>query len=168
MMQFRIVQSDDTHLSGFNHCVDVVARERRYLGLIEGPTLEQTRAFVRAVRAEGGVHLVAVNEQANVVGWCDIARNSLPGFTHCGRLGMGLLPEVRGHGVGARLVRAAVDAARERGIERIELEVFASNTRALQLYERLGFEREGVKRQARKLDGAVEDNILMARLLTAE
>jgi RimJ/RimL family protein N-acetyltransferase len=75
---------------------------------------------------------------------------------------MGLLPEYRGRGLGRRLAEAAVAAARERGMERIALEVFASNTRAIALYERLGFRHEGVLRRARKLDGRYDDNVLMA------
>jgi ribosomal protein S18 acetylase RimI-like enzyme len=75
---------------------------------------------------------------------------------------MGVLPEVRGRGVGRRLAEAAIAAAKEQGAERIELEVFASNTRAIALYEKLGFVREGVKRRARKLDGEYDDIVQMA------
>lgn len=56
----------------------------------------------------------------------------------------------------------AIASAVAQGMERIELEVFASNARAIRLYERLGFVTEGVKRGARKLDGVYEDNVLMA------
>jgi RimJ/RimL family protein N-acetyltransferase len=44
--------------------------------------------------------------------------------------------------------------------------VFASNTRAFALYERLGFVREGLKRRARKLDGGYDDDVLMALLFS--
>lgn len=47
---------------------------------------------------------------------------------------------------------------------RVELEVFASNTRAIRLFEGVGFAREGVKRQARLLDGRADDVVCMARL----
>ena len=45
----------------------------------------------------------------------------------------------RGHGLGAALVRACVDRARERGARRIELDVNDANEPARRLYERLGF-----------------------------
>jgi RimJ/RimL family protein N-acetyltransferase len=61
-------------------------------------------------------------------------------------------------------MEAAITAGWEAGLERIELEVFASNTRAFALYEKLGFVTEGVKRRARKLDGQYDDNVLMALL----
>ena len=50
------------------------------------------------------------------------------------------------------------------GLNRLELEVFAYNERALRLYESLGFVREGVRRQARLHDGAWHDGIQMSIL----
>jgi ribosomal protein S18 acetylase RimI-like enzyme len=96
------------------------------------------------------------------VGWCDIVRNPYEGFRHVGRLGMGLLPDYRRRGVGRQLAGQAIEAARQIGIERIELEVFASNTVAIALYRALGFVTEGTKRRARKLDGEYDDNVVMA------
>lgn len=159
----RIVPSStDAHVESFRRCVDAVARERRWLALVEAPPLAQTRAFVAMLRAGGGVQMLAVDADEQVVGWCDVMRDDREGFRHCWRLGMGLLPAVRGRGLGARLARAAMDEALARGAERIELEVFASNVRAIALYERLGFVREGVRRGGRLIDGAYDDDVLMA------
>jgi RimJ/RimL family protein N-acetyltransferase len=77
---------------------------------------------------------------------------------------MGLLAAYRGKGLGGLLAVQAIEAARNGGIERIELEVFASNTTAIALYEKLGFVVEGTKRRARKLDGQYDDNVCMALL----
>ena len=51
------------------------------------------------------------------------------------------------------------------GIERVELEVFASNERAIAFYRTSGFVTEGIKRRARKLDGVYDDNVFMALLV---
>ena len=160
----RIVPTSEAHVEGFHRCVDAVARERRYLGFVAGPPLEQSRAFIRMLLDGGGVQVLAIQGGGEVVGWCDLMRDPRDGFGHGWRLGMGLLPEARGRGVGRRLAQAGITAAVARGAERIELEVFASNARAIALYERLGFVREGVKRRARKLDGQYEDNVPMALL----
>ena len=66
--------------------------------------------------------------------------------------------------MGAALLARTLEAAEAAGMTRVELEVFASNTRAIRLFERAGFVREGVKRQARLLDGRAEDVVCMARL----
>jgi RimJ/RimL family protein N-acetyltransferase len=162
MNEIRILETTDAHVEGFHRCVGIVARERRYIGLVEAPPLEASRSFFHSVVAGGGAHFVAIDDVDDVVGWCDIVRFGLEGFRHTGRLGMGLLPHVRGHGVGRRLAQMTIDDARRRGVERIELEVFASNVRAIRLYEHLGFAHEGVRLRARKLDGEYDDNVLMA------
>jgi RimJ/RimL family protein N-acetyltransferase len=162
----RIVPTTEAHIEGLQRCVDAVARERRWLGFLEGPPLAATHAFVDSILRGAGVQFVALNEADEVVGWCDIVRLDQETFRHAWRLGMGLLPAVRGRGLGRRLAEAAIAAARERGAERIELEVFASNARALALYEKLGFVREGVRKRARKLDGEYDDVVIMALLIS--
>ena len=162
MEDIEIVEIADEHVEGFNRCVGAVARERRYIALLDQPSLDSTFAFVHKIRDDGGAQFVALDSSGEVVGWCDVVRYSIEGFRHSGKLGMGLLPQARGKGIGARLATATIAAAHARGIERIELEVFPSNARAIRLYERLGFVHEGVHRNARKLDGVYEDNVLMA------
>ncbi len=49
-------------------------------------------------------------------------------------------------------------------LHRIELNVFAYNERALRAYEKLGFQREGVQRQALYYDHRYHDSILMSML----
>jgi RimJ/RimL family protein N-acetyltransferase len=157
-----IVPSAEEHLESLNRCIDTVARQRLYIGLVEGPTLAQTREFIRTLISAGGVQFVALDGTGCVVGWCDIMRLRLEGFRHSGRLGMGLLPSLRGRGIGRRLAEATIQAAIAQGMERIELAVFASNVSAIALYERLGFIREGVKRNARKIDSRYDDDVMMA------
>lgn len=167
MEEIRIVPTDDEHVEGFHAAVGAVARERRWIGLVDAPPLEASRAFVQAVREGGGVHLVALAADGTVVGWCDVHRGEREGFRHVGHFGMGLVDGWRGLGLGRRLAEAAIAAGWAAGMERIELEVFASNANAIALYEKLGFATEGVKRRARKIDGAYDDNILMALLRIA-
>ena len=75
---------------------------------------------------------------------------------------MGVMHGFRGQGYGTRLMEATILAAKEYGIERVELEVYASNVPAIRLYEKRGFVHEGVKKNARKLDGQYDDVLLMA------
>ncbi len=73
-----------------------------------------------------------------------------------------------GRGIGRRLIEAALDAADAAGFERIELTVIAGNTRAMRLYEAVGFEHEGVMRAAMRFgNGDYRDSLLMARLSPA-
>lgn len=162
MNPIRVIATSEEYADGFNAAVDIVARERKYIGVVEGPSIESTRKFVQDIIDGAGVQMLAVTPTDQVVGWCDIIRNSHEGFRHVGRLGMGVLPAYRGQGLGKQLAIQTIWAARQVGIERIELEVFASNSAAIALYRTLGFVTEGTKRRARKLDGQYDDNVCMA------
>ena len=161
----RLGTPDDDE--SFWRCLDAVARERRFLAMVEAPPLEQARAFLAEARERGMVQFLAL-EGTRVVGWCDIGPKPLEGFRHVGTLGMGLLPDQRGRGLGARLLALAVSGACERGLARVELEVYGSNDAALLLYRRAGFVSEGRKRAARILDGRVDDIECMALALPPE
>jgi len=154
-------------VEGYRACLDRVARERVFLAFTEAPTAEQAKFFVTSMLRRGLPFVVAEDDEG-IVGWCDIYvepdSQHRPGFSHLGRLGMGLDQEYRRQGLGEALLRAALDAAQETGIERVELQVYATNEPAIALYRKFGFETEGVRRRARKLDNRYDDIVMMARL----
>ena len=78
---------------------------------------------------------------------------------------MALLPEFRGQGLGGRLIRQTLDAARTFGLHRVELTVRQDNRSAIALYRKIGFEIEGLMRDAIKVDDVCENVVLMALLL---
>lgn len=149
-------------IEGARHCVDVVARERAYLSFLEAPPLQDSVGFWSALIEKGYPFILAVDGET-VVGWCDVRPEPRPVFSHIGTLGMGLLPAYRGASIGSRLMEAALTASRARGLERVELAVFADNLRARRLYERMGFIAEGRRPKRAKFDGLYRDEILMGR-----
>lgn len=78
---------------------------------------------------------------------------------------MGIIPAYRGNRLGQGLMEAALNAATDAGLIRIELFVHADNARAIALYERVGFRREGVERRGTLIDGRFIDSIRMALML---
>jgi len=147
----------------FHSCLDAVSRERKFLGFVQAPSLDNTRGWLKAGMERGEIRLVALHA-SQVVGWCDIEISQNEGFTHAGRLGMGLLKPYRGQGIGSRLLKESLSVAKERGLERVSLDVFASNEPAVRLYEKFNFQVEGRKRKARKMGGTYDDIIGMALL----
>jgi putative acetyltransferase len=122
----------------------------------------ELRRWIEA-RAPGGLSLVGVLDGRLVAsGGLDrgIGRRA-----HAARLGMGVHDDCTGRGIGTALLRAVLDAADNwLAIRRIELTVFADNARAIALYERHGFAREGVHRQDAFRAGEYVDSLAMARL----
>jgi RimJ/RimL family protein N-acetyltransferase len=84
---------------------------------------------------------------------------------HRGRLGISVQAPYRRQGVGEALLSTLLDWAKaEPELERVELSVFAHNTRAMNLYRKLGFEEEARLRRSFKLaDGTYYDDVMMVR-----
>jgi ribosomal protein S18 acetylase RimI-like enzyme len=78
---------------------------------------------------------------------------------------LGVLRQAWGLGIGTALLDHFEAWAREHGIWRLELSVMAHNQRAIELYERLGYVREGVKHSAILVDGQKVDEIIMGKML---
>jgi ribosomal protein S18 acetylase RimI-like enzyme len=163
-MQFSIVPIAEEHIETFHAALDSVARERRYLAFLEAPPLERCAEFVRGNIKTGIPQYVAVVD-GRVVGWCDVLPVPRPACAHCGVLGIGIIAAYRGKGIGAALMRAAIDASRAFGLTRVELTVREHNTNAVALYVKMGFEVEGLKRNAVRIEGNYENYICMGLLL---
>src|SRR6266568_213138 len=120
VLNVRPISLDD--IRSFWQVLDSVARERRYLVLLEAPPLEEVEKSVRAnFESHYGIRFVAT-DSSEVIGWCDIHPRDEPGFTHIGRLGMGVRTDYRRRGIGRRLLSAALEKAVSDGLSRIELE----------------------------------------------
>jgi RimJ/RimL family protein N-acetyltransferase len=74
--------------------------------------------------------------------------------------------DARAKGYGTEATRLIVDHVFDEiddpPVNRVELEVYAFNPRAITVYERVGFRREGVLRQALRWDGEYVDAIMMS------
>lgn len=162
----RTIREGDAE--GYRACLDRVAAERRYLAFTAAPALSEVKFYIKAMLQRGLPFIVAVDAQDKVVGWCNIhvapPSEHRGGFAHVGTVGMGLDLPYRGRGLGRQMLQTVFDSAGRVGIERVELQVYASNANAVKLYRKFGFVTEGVKSRARKLDGAYDDIIMMARL----
>ncbi len=162
-MNHTIVAITDQHFASLHRALDIVAREKRYLSFLQAPPFEEAVAFYRRSIDNDLCHFVALQDDV-VIGWCDVLPTHGEARAHVGILGIGLVPDARGKGLGAKLMEAAIAKAWAKGLTRIELAVRADNLRAKALYERMGFQVEGLQRRAMLVDGRYHDAIAMALL----
>lgn len=102
-----------------------------------------------------------------------VAGGAIIGMLHIevSRFGFGELSMLvdrgwRGRRVGSALLLAAIDRARDHGLHKLCLEVFAHNTSAIALYRKSGFVEEGRRvRQYRRASGELWDSIIMGLAL---
>lgn len=86
-------------------------------------------------------------------------------YRHSGILGMGILREYWGLGIGTQLLEALFSWAVKNGISKIDLKVHENNHRARALYEKNGFSEEGRIRNASRLREGFVDLIYMGKVL---
>jgi putative acetyltransferase len=114
--------------------------------------------------APGVARLVAVID-GKPIGAASLEREARHRRSHAAGLGMAVHDAYAGRGVGTALLAAIVDLADNWwNLRRLELSVYADNARAIALYERFGFEREGLMRAYAWRDGGYVDSLAMARL----
>ena len=99
---------------------------------------------------------------AEIIGSLHVER-SRHGF---GEFGMAVTREWRGRGVGSALLATAIDWARQQGLHKLSLGVFAHNAAAIALYRKFGFVEEGLRiKQYRRTSGELWDSVDMGLLL---
>lgn len=137
---------------------------RAYAGTLQLPhTSLEARQKRSAALGPEVTRLVAVIE-GRVIGMIGLDRFQNR-RSHAGSIGMAVHDAYAGRGAGSALMAAVIDLAdRWLQLKRLELSVYADNARAIALYERFGFEREGLHRAYAWRDGAFADSIAMARL----
>jgi len=77
-------------------------------------------------------------------------------------------PGYWGKGIGTKTIQFLEEEVRKKGYRRMECMVADTNPRAIRLYEQLGFELEGKKREAFFIDGRYVDLLMLGKVLFQE
>lgn len=144
---------------------EVMNQPRAVWGTLQTPmmSVEMRRGRFDAGEPNNRALVAVVGDR--VVGNIGLHREPWHRRGHTASIGMAVHDAYAGRGVGTALMGAVVDLAeRWWNIKRLELNVYADNSRAIALYERFGFEREGLHRAYAWRDGAYVDSLSMARL----
>jgi len=118
---------------------------------------ENQHMFVAVLNQEDG--------QEKVIGTASLEVYANNRMRHSGGIGIMVHKDYQNQGVGSALLSKLLDVADNwLMLIRVELTVFADNARAIHLYEKFGFEKEGIKRLAAIRNGKYEDEYIMARI----
>ena len=84
--------------------------------------------------------------------------------------GVALHPSFSGRGLGQQMMQEIIAFCQNQGILRIELSTATINERAIHLYEKVGFQKEGILRRYTymKSENRFLDEVMMAYLLEKE
>jgi RimJ/RimL family protein N-acetyltransferase len=161
----RIRHMTEEDLPQVIRCINSVARERVYIASegISDPE-RYRRLFWEPVLAGNYISLVAVVD-GKVVGDSTLQIGTPSKRRHTAYIGTLLVKPFRGLGIGTAMMTTATGIARKKGVEKLYLSAFSSNTRAIGFYRKCGFEVEAVLKKQFLIDGSYVDEVYMARWL---
>jgi RimJ/RimL family protein N-acetyltransferase len=112
--------------------------------------------------------LVVTVDKDKIVSMSHVEAASRKRNQHIGQVGISILSEYRGNGLGRAIMRAMIDWATAHPIiEKLSLGVWSQNTPAIRLYEKMGFIEEGRKiREGKYADGSYDDMVCMYRFVS--
>ena len=158
MAQFTVRPAEASDSRAMAELFAAVAGERT--GIATEPPVDIDERAAQFARTAAGSVVAVVGGQVVGVLHVEASRH---GF---GELGMLVDRGWRGRGVGSSLVQAAISRARDQGLHKLCLEVFAHNTAAIALYRKSGFVQEGQRiGQYRRASGERWDSIVMGLAL---
>lgn len=139
---------------------------RRLTGTQHSFTLEGVRRYIEGKSADDStvLLLIALSDTDEVIG--DIALQDINHVNRNANVRIAIDSDNhKGKGYGPESIRLLLEYGfGVLNLHRIELQVFAYNERAIKAYEKVGFSREGVQRDALYYNHQYHDSIMMSIL----
>lgn len=126
-------------------------------------TVDREVDWINSLNTSPDSLLLIARLNAQIVGMLFFIPNTKRKNAHTGEFGVNVHPDFQGLGIGKELVRKLLLWAQQNEkIEKVILQVFATNLRAVGLYKKLGFVEEGRHRNAiKQFDGSYVDILQM-------
>lgn len=123
-------------------------------------SVEAEEKFIQSMKEEEHSVLYVAWKDGEIVG--DASLSGFPRrMSHRAEFGIAVAKPEWGQGIGSALLKKIIEYAKEHAIELINLEVRSDNGRAIQMYEKFGFQKIGTSPAYFKINGQYYDFDLM-------
>jgi L-amino acid N-acyltransferase YncA len=144
------------------------AVERSYVLMEQyGKDPESEREYIGELDAKKNLLIVA--ETGSAVVGCLAALQAdagkRPETSHILHVGLHLLEAFRGLGIGRTLLDYSIEWAREAGFKKLEANIFTTNKRSLSMFQKAGFQEEGVRQNRIRIGTDFINEVLMGKIL---
>ncbi|WP_144558151.1 GNAT family N-acetyltransferase [Shouchella miscanthi] len=126
-------------------------------------TEEECKAMIEACTSPENLLLVAEAE-GRIVGYLRAQGSQLRKLAHRVEFGVGVSKKYWGYSIGKSLIIKLLRWADEKQIHKVMLQVLETNVTAIQLYEKLGFKKEGLLIDDKKHGDTYQHTIIMGRV----
>lgn len=165
-----VYEAEAEDASGLLNLIKRVETETDFLTSNDDKSLMTERALAQFIQdrqlSDNQICLLARIGQ-EIVGVLNVSAESSSQVSHIGEVFLAVSKDYWGYGLGQMLMEAALDwAEHSNTIRRLELTVQKRNKRAIHIYQKFGFEIEGLKKRGVKTkDGEFLDVCLMGKLI---
>ena len=125
---------------------------------------EQTQRIKNVLSQDNQMIFVAEHEN-QLVGFLGAYGGNYRRNHHCAYIVIGIRQNFTGQGIGKGLFERLEKWAIDHNLHRLELTVMSHNERAISLYQKMGYQTEGIKRDSLWVNGKYVDEYYMAKIL---
>ena len=169
MTKINLREAQESDAEAFLDLWDALDTETEFMLFEPGErkaTLETQRTRLANAATEYVQIFVLVDRVAGfIAGFCAGRRSSNYRDKHTLHVVIGIRQAYTGSGWGFALLSELENWAKCHDISRLELSVMVNNSNAIALYKKFGFEIEGTKSKAVKLQSGFVDEYIMAKII---
>jgi RimJ/RimL family protein N-acetyltransferase len=157
----RVLSTDDS--ANFINLLETLDYETTFMMFEPGErksTVEDTKNRIEQILSSG---MCFVDDNLN--GFILLSRGQCNRVSHVGYLVMGIKQAASGKKLGTLLFNKMIKWATENNLHRLELTVMVQNESGVNLYKKMGFDIEGIKKDSMCIDGVYVDEYYMSKLL---
>jgi RimJ/RimL family protein N-acetyltransferase len=137
-----------------------------YTGFDEKVTREEEAEWLAQtlVGLEGGEVINTIAEiGGEVIANGEVRRGKYKDTRHHGHVGLTMISEYRGQGIGRRIIETLVRESRRAGLKTLDVEFLAENETARRAYAKAGFKQAGIIPRKVFRGGKYFDGLIMSR-----
>jgi RimJ/RimL family protein N-acetyltransferase len=166
MVQIREIREDDAEpFLSLCRLLDTETTQMMYEPDERETTVEEQRSAIHDLLATGNSTVLLAEVDGQLVGYVGCYGGEFRRVRHVGYVVAGVRTAYSGRGIGTLLFEALEGWARQRGMQRLELTVQEHNQAGIRLYRKMGFQVEGTRRRAMRVDDRWVDELYMAKLV---
>lgn len=125
-------------------------------------TVDEEKEYIRKLNSDNSTFMILGFVEKNLVSIAQISRINRKRIAHNSELAISVKKAYWRKGIGSIMMNELIQFAKEQGeIKNISLGVKASNSKAIKMYYKFGFQKVGVNKNYFNINGEFDDKILM-------
>lgn len=156
---------DDQELKELFHHLDQETKFMMYEADERQTTVEQVRHRIEMIQKSAVMYVIDDN---GLGGFIMMNKGSCNRIKHVGYIVIGMKLSLAGQKYGTLLFNRLLEYSKLNHLHRLELTVMTHNLSGVSLYKKMGFQIEGIKKDAMLIDGVYVDEYHMSKLLEVE